>query len=684
MREITLNGAPVGPDAFDGDRIALPGLAAEQRAAGGRRLRLLAHRRGPAPVHRPGRRAGLPLLPVRDLRRAPGVRLLRPARPEGQLRAHRHRARRTGRSSPTWRRTSRRRRTARARRWHFPPTPVMPTYITARRRPGRTTSVRDEHDGIPLGVYCRQSLAEYLDADEILEVTKQGFDFFHALVRHPVPVRQVRPALRAGVQRGRDGERRLRHLPRGLHLPVAGHRFRPRGARRDDPARDGAHVVRRPGHHALVGRPVAERVVRHLGRHAGAGRGDQVDVGAGPRSRSSRRPGPTGRTSCPRPTRSPPTSPTSTRSRSTSTASPTPRARRCSSSWSPTSGGRTSSPACASTSREHAWGNATLADLLAALEETSGRDLTAWSAEWLQTAGVNTLRPAYTVDADGRFTAFAVRAGGGRPRTRRCARTASPIGLYDRTDGRLARRDRIEIDVAGAAHRGPGAGRRAAARPGAGQRRRPHLRQDPARRAFAAHPDRRRSATFDRLAARALCWAAAWDMCRDGEMAARDYVRLVLSGISSVADISVVQTLLRQAGKAVRRFADPSWRATGLELLAARCASFWSRRRPGRTPQLAYVRSSPASPSPPMTWRCWPGCSTARSSARRPQPWTPTCAGPARPAGEPRPTGRGADRRRAGSGRHRRGRAARRHLPGGDPHGGGQAGGLGGADRRAS
>src|SRR6202041_2556273 len=30
----------------------------------------------------------------------------------------------------------------------------------------------------------------------------------------------------------------------------------------------------------------------------------------------------------------------------------------------------------------HAWGNATLADLLAALEETSGRDLSAWSREW--------------------------------------------------------------------------------------------------------------------------------------------------------------------------------------------------------------------------------------------------------------------------------------------------------------
>ena len=96
----------------------------------------------------------------------------------------------------------------------------------------------------------------------------------------------------------------------------------------------------------------------------------------------------------------------------------------------------------------HAWGNATLADLLAALEETSGRDLTAWSAEWLQTAGVNTLRPSYSVDAEGRFTEFAVEqeAAATHPvlRSHRIA-----IGLYDRTETGLVRRQRVETDVAG-------------------------------------------------------------------------------------------------------------------------------------------------------------------------------------------------------------------------------------------
>ena len=140
--------------------------------------------------------------------------------------------------------------------------------------------------------------------------------------------------------------------------------------------------------------------------------------------------------------------------------------------------------------RAYAWGNTTLADLLGKLEETSGRDLKAWSAEWLETAGVNTLRPSFEVDDEGRFTSFAVEqsAPDAWP-TLRSHRLA--VGLYSPLRPRpgppppgRARRHRRP-------HRGAGAGRRRAARPGAGQRRRPDLRQDPARRAVAAHADRR-------------------------------------------------------------------------------------------------------------------------------------------------------------------------------------------------
>ena len=90
-----------------------------------------------------------------------------------------------------------------------------------------------------------------------------------------LPVRQVRPGLRAGVQRRRDGERRLRHPARRVPVPQQGHRRLAATTARHDPARAVAHVVRRPGDHALVGRPLAEGVLRHLVgylRRRGAGR----------------------------------------------------------------------------------------------------------------------------------------------------------------------------------------------------------------------------------------------------------------------------------------------------------------------------------------------------------------------------------------------------------------------------
>ncbi|MGH4024398.1 MAG: aminopeptidase N, partial [Pseudonocardiaceae bacterium] len=96
----------------------------------------------------------------------------------------------------------------------------------------------------------------------------------------------------------------------------------------------------------------------------------------------------------------------------------------------------------------HAWGNATLADLLAALEEASGRDLSDWSAQWLETTGLNTLRPEFTVDSSGAFASFAVLQEGARPgagelRTHRLA-----VGVYDSETGDSATGDSVTGDYA--------------------------------------------------------------------------------------------------------------------------------------------------------------------------------------------------------------------------------------------
>ena len=93
----------------------------------------------------------------------------------------------------------------------------------------------------------------------------------------------------------------------------------------------------------------------------------------------------------------------------------------------------------------HAFGNATFDDLVGALEKSSGRDLSGWGAQWLKTTGLNTLRPDFEVDDDGKFTRFAVVQDGAAPGAgeRRVHRLA--IGVYDDRDGKLVRTRRVEL-----------------------------------------------------------------------------------------------------------------------------------------------------------------------------------------------------------------------------------------------
>ncbi len=138
---------------------------------------------------------------------------------------------------------------------------------------------------------------------------------------------------------------------------------------------------------------------------------------------------------------------------------------------------------------KHAWGNTTLADLLSELEKASGRELTQWSKLWLETAGVNTLRPVFEVDADGRYTSFAVEQSAAD-----VAPDAAPAPPRHRAVCRPARvesgdvLERIgydEVDIDGARTDIDALVRPGAARPAARQRRRPRLREDPPRRALA-------------------------------------------------------------------------------------------------------------------------------------------------------------------------------------------------------
>ncbi|XRQ12490.1 aminopeptidase N [Actinomadura welshii] len=241
----------------------------------------------------------------------------------------------------------------------------------------------------------------------------------------------------------------------------------------------------------------------------------------------------------------------------------------------------------------HAWGNTVLTDLLGALEETSGRDLASWSKEWLETAGVNTMRPDFELDGDGNFASFAVlqEAKADYP-TLRSHRLA--IGLYDRTAEGIVRRERVELDVVGTRTEVPQL---------VGEKRPDLVLVNDDDLAYAKiRLDENSQRTLigsigdikDGLP-RALCWSAAWDMTRDAEMATRDYVRLVTTGIRGVTDISVTQTLLRQARLAVQQYADPAWRREGQALLADTLAELAREAEAGSDLQLAYTQAFAAS-----------------------------------------------------------------------------------------
>ena len=213
------------------------------------------------------------------------------------------------------------------------PTPRRCRRTSWSSTPARSTRCAAQHDGYDLGFYCRQSLVAALerDLDDLVTRHPAGAGVLRRAVRRAVPAAALRPGVRARPRR-RDGELGLRHLRRRPALPHPAEP-RPAGAARGVRApRDGPHVVRRPGDHALVGRPVAQRGLRLVGVQLGAVARHRVrrPVGGLPgalQARRLRHGHGAGHA-----TRSAPTCPTSTTRPPTSTRSPTSRARACSTS----------------------------------------------------------------------------------------------------------------------------------------------------------------------------------------------------------------------------------------------------------------------------------------------------------------------------------------------------------------
>ncbi|HSK26357.1 MAG TPA: aminopeptidase N [Jiangellales bacterium] len=486
-----------------------------------------------------------------------------------------------------------------AARWAFAPTPRLSTYVTA-LVVGPYHVVRDSYEGrggtVPMAVFCRRSLAEHLDADEVLAVTKAGFDFFEEQFDLAYPFGKYDqlfvPEYNAGAMENAGCVTFTEHYVFRSRVTDAAYERR-------------AETILHELAHMWFGDLVTMRWWDDLWLN------ESFATWASVLCQSE--------------------------------------ATRWSEAWTTFAVSEklwalrqdqlpTTHPISADISdledvevnfdgityakgasvlkqlvawvgrdrfiaglrgyfREHAWGNTELADLFRHLEATSGRDLGEWEREWLLTAGVATLRPVVELDETGAYASVALlqEAPEDHP-TLRSHRVA--VGLYDLGHGGLVRRRRVELDLTGERTELPDL---------VGEPQPDLLLLNDDDLTFAkVRLDERSLRTvvshigrFAESLPRALCWTAATDMLRDAELATRDYVELVLGGVDRETDVGVVQTLLGTTRAAIDVYADPADRlslssrwASGLHQLALAA-------EPGSDQQLTFVRawaSAAASP----------------------------------------------------------------------------------------
>ncbi|HET9171419.1 MAG TPA: aminopeptidase N [Actinospica sp.] len=221
--------------------------------------------------------------------------------------------------------------------------------------------------------------------------------------------------------------------------------------------------------------------------------------------------------------------------------------------------------------KQHAYGNTTLADLLGALEETSGRDLSAWSKAWLETSGVNTL-----TFADG------VVRQEGSPRPHRIA-----IGAYELGDAGVARVARVEVDLEDESATIPA---------------------DLAATAFVLVNDDDLSyckvvlnedqlafayehlSTFTDPMPRSLIWSSLWNMTRDGVLPGRRFLEFVNRHAASESEVGVLSNLLDQADFVLAFYLTDENRAAARGPVAAMARRELRAAESASDKQLAWAR----------------------------------------------------------------------------------------------
>ncbi len=477
--------------------------------------------------------------------------------------------------------------------WTFPPTPVLPCYVTAlvagpyHRIDGELTS-RDGRT-IPLGVFCRASLAEHLDAENIMDITRAGFAFYEEAFQLAYPYEKYDqlfvPEFNAGAMENA-----------GCVTFVENYVFRSKAPEATVERR--AVTILHELAHMWFGDLVTMRWWNDLWLNesfaeyastlatAEATRWSEAWTTFASLEKSWAY----------RQDQLPSTHPIVAEINDLEdvevnfdgiTYAKGASVLKQLVAW---VGKEKFLAGVAAYFRKHAYGNTELSDLLVELEATSGRDLGAWSRVWLQEAGVTTLRPQVETDATGRITSFVItqEAPESHPvlRPHRIA-----VGGYDvDATGALVRTQRVELDIDGPA----------TAVPDLVGLTRPQLLlvndDDLAYAKIRLDEESLQVATahladFTESLPRSLVWSAAWDMTRDGEWPARRYLDLLLANLGAETDSTTTLVLLRQLATAVDFYTDPAERDRVATDVADRLWALARAAEAGSDSQLQLVKA---------------------------------------------------------------------------------------------
>ncbi|MGH3443280.1 MAG: aminopeptidase N [Nitriliruptorales bacterium] len=483
-------------------------------------------------------------------------------------------------------------------RWEFAQTPLLATYLVAVVA-GPYARFEDEHGGVPLGMYCRRSLARHLDTDELFDLTRRGLDWFAETFDYPYPFGKYDqlfvPEFNSGAMENPGCVTFSEHYVFRGQVTEA-----ERASRANTLLHEMAHmwfgdlVTMRwwddlwlnESFATFMATLASERATRFTNawvtfadeKKAWARRQDQL----------------------------PTTHPISTDASDIETVMQNfdgityakgASVLRQLVAW---VGEGEFLEGCRRYFRRFAYGNAELRDLLSELEGTSGRDLQSWAKEWLQTAGMNALAPEVTSE-DGTCTSFAlVQTAPDAWPTLRPHRVA--VGVYDQRDGFLSRRARVELDVVG------------------GHTEVPELVGEPAGGLVLVNDgdlaflkmrlDGGSLATatghlsiLDDPLARTLVWGATWDMVRDAELPARAFVALARNNVGAETDVGVLQTVNARSRTAALLYGDPANAETLGAALAGDAREATETADPGSDLQLAWARQWIAAATTPEQLR---------------------------------------------------------------------------------